>query len=90
LTIERWQHILHRHPEMEKEENKILETLISPDMVQEGDYGTKIAIKHYAHTPLTNKYLAVIYKEISSHDGFVLTAYFTSRPSGRRKILWKP
>lgn len=90
LTVERWEHILRRHPEMQTEENKILETVSSPDIVQEGDYGTKIAIKYYPETPLTNKYLAVIYKELSENDGFVLTAYFTRKSSERRRILWKP
>jgi len=89
LTAERWQHIIKRHPEMTTEEDKILQTVCSPDTIQEGDYGTKIAIKHYPRTPLTSKHLAVIYKEVSKEDGFVLTAYFTSTPSKRRKIIWK-
>jgi hypothetical protein len=74
---------------MDTEEDKILETVNSPDLVQEGDYTTKIAVKHYLKTPLTNKYLAVIYKELAAGDGFILTAYFTSKLSERRKILWK-
>jgi hypothetical protein len=33
-------------------------------------------------------YLAVIYKELSRDEGFVATAYFTSRIS-RRLIIWR-
>jgi len=58
--------------------------------VQEGDFETLFAIKHYAKTPLTSKYMVVVYKETSAADGFILTAYFTNHPSEQRKILWKP
>jgi hypothetical protein len=37
LTAERLDHIARRHPEMVNQEEKILETLTSPDCVQEGD-----------------------------------------------------
>jgi hypothetical protein len=49
-----------------------------------------IAIKHYSKTPLTEKYCAVVYREVTEDDGFVLTAYFTSKPSERRTTVWKP
>ena len=72
------------------EEERILEVVTSPHYVQQGDSGTLIAIKHYPKTPLTEKYCAVGYRELSEDDGFVLTAYFTTKPSERRKIVWKP
>ena len=40
-------------------------------------------------TPLTRKYLVVVYRETSSEDGFVLTAYLASQLSARRGTLWK-
>ncbi len=40
LTPERLEHIERRHPEMKGEEDRILETLSSPDYVQEGDSET--------------------------------------------------
>jgi len=89
LTTERWEHIILRHPEMVGEKDKVVETLTYPDLIQKGDYVTLIAIKFYNETPLTSKYLVVVYKEINKIDGFVLTAYFTSKPSERREILWK-
>lgn len=33
--------------------------------------------------------MVVAYREVSLEDGFVLTAYLTSRPSVRRIMLWK-
>ena len=79
LTEERWQHIVHRHPDMETQRERVLETLTEPDMIQEGDFGTLLAVRLYAQTPLTRKYLVVVYRESSSADGFVLTAYLASQ-----------
>ena len=89
LTQERWSHIVERHPEMENQKSRVLETLNSPDLLQAGDLGTLIAAKLYPQTPLSEKFLVVIYKELSQTDGFVLSAYLTNRPRERRKVLWK-
>jgi hypothetical protein len=90
LTPERVEHIERGHPEMLGQEERILETVSTPNLVQEGDSSTLIAIKHYSKTPLTEKYCAVVYREVTEDDGFVLTAYFTSKPSERRTTVWKP
>lgn len=90
LTPERLAHIEARHIEMKGEENRILQTVSEPDLVQEGDSDTLIAIRHYEKTPLTRKYCSVVYRELNEEDGFVLTAYFTSRPGSWRRIVWKP
>jgi len=82
-------HIVKRHPEMENQKDRILETVIKPNFVQEGDFKELIAIKHYENTPLTSKFLVVIYKEINESEGFIITAYFTNIPSERRKTIWK-
>jgi hypothetical protein len=89
LTEERWQHIVQRHPDMETQRERVLETLTEPDMIQEGDFGTLLAVRLYPETPLTRKYLVVVYREVSSEDGFVLTAYLASQISARRDTLWK-
>ena len=89
LTPERLEHIERRHPEMSGEENRILETLSSPDYVQVGDAGTLIAVKHYEKTPLTRTYCSTVYRELSEEDGFVVTAYLTNRPALWRKVIWK-
>jgi hypothetical protein len=90
LTPERVEHIERRHPEMLGQEERILEVVSNPDLVQEGDSATLIAVKHYSKTPLTEKYCAVVYREVTEDDGFVLTAYLTSKASERRKTVWKP
>ena len=88
LNNERWIHIMERHPELRTEMNKILETISNPDFVQEGDWDELIAIKYYKKTPLTSKYLLVVYKEISNMDGFVITSYFTTKPAKWRRLIW--
>ena len=89
LTEERWQHIVRRHPEMDSQRERVLETLAEPDMIQQGDFGEVLAVRFYPETPLPRKFLVVAYREISSEDGFMLTAYLTSRPSARRVTIWK-
>jgi len=89
LTPERTEHIERRHPEMSGEGERILETLSSPDYVQTGDAGCLIAVRHYAKTPLTEKFCCAVYRELSEDDGFILTAYFATRPAEWRNVVWK-
>lgn len=89
LTEERWQHIVRRHPEMVDQRERVLETVAEPQWVQQGDYGALLAIRSYADTPFGDKHLVVIYREVGDDDGFILTAYFTDRPSTKRVTLWK-
>jgi hypothetical protein len=89
LTQERWQHIVQRHPEMDDERERVLETVAEPDMIQQGDFGELLAIRFWHGTPLTSKFLVVAYREVSPNDGFILTAYLTNRPSARRVVIWK-
>jgi hypothetical protein len=89
LTEERWQHIVRRHPEMISQRERALETLAEPDLIQQGDFGELLAVRFYPETPLTSKFLVVVYRETSSEDGFNLTAYLANRPSARRESIWK-
>lgn len=89
LTEERWQHIVHRHPEMGDQRERVLETLAEPDTIQQGDFGELLAVRFYLETSLTSKFLIVAYREAGPEDGFTLTAYLASRPSARRVALWK-
>jgi hypothetical protein len=88
LTDERWRHIVTRHPEMTDQRERVLETVADPDIIQAGDYGELLALRFYTPTPLTSKFLVTAYRAVSSEDGFVLTAYLTSRPSARRAVQW--
>ena len=89
LTEERWGHIVRRHPEMESLQERALETVSQPEMIQEGDFGELLAVRFYAETSLTSKFLVVAYREIRSNDGFIVTAYLATRLSTRRKTIWK-
>lgn len=89
LTRERWNYIIRRHPEIKNQKEKVLETLVEPGLIQKGDFGELLAIKLYKNTPLTTKFLVVVYKEVTETDGFIITAYFTNKPSERRKAMWK-
>ena len=89
LTEERWQHIIRRHPEMDNQRERVIETLVEPDMIQQGDFGELLAVRLYPETPLTRKFFVVAYREITSEDGFILTAYLAHRPSTRRITIWK-
>lgn len=88
LTVERWKHVVARHPEMKDQKEKVLETLTAPDLLQEGDLGTVLAARLYQDTPLTTKFLVVVYREVTETDGFILTAYFTNKPSEWRVTVW--
>ena len=67
----------------------MIETISNPDLIYLGDFGELLAVRFYQETPLTQKYLVIAYKEISARDGFIVTAYFTNKPSERRKVVWK-
>jgi hypothetical protein len=84
LTYERWFHIVENHDDLSSYYFDVLETLQKPDFVVRGNKGTQKAIRNMAK----NKWLVVIYREISTNDGFVITAYFLDKkPKG--EIIWK-
>ena len=89
LSKERQAHIERRHPEMRDQTEKIVETIADPDIVQEGDFGELLAIKFFSDTPLTEKFLVAVYREINDEEGFLITAYFTRSSSKRRKVIWR-
>ena len=89
LTEERWIHIVTNHPELLTQRERVLETVAEPDVIQQGDFGELLAARFYEQTPLTRKHLVVAYREISSDDGFIVTAYLARRPSTQRVLLWK-
>ncbi len=86
LTEERWLHITEEHSEMAGYYFEVLEAIESPDAIYEGKSGECIAAKEIKAT----QYLVVIYRERSKEDGFVITAFLTSRPKQfeKRRKLW--
>jgi hypothetical protein len=89
LTEERWMHIVSRHPEMAEYRNRVMETVATPDYVQQGDSGELLAVRDYGEGPKPGRLVVVVYREAAPDDGFILTAYVAERTSSRRKILWK-
>ncbi len=47
LSKERWNHIVLRHPEIDGQKERMLETVTDPDLIQQGDFGELIAIRFY-------------------------------------------
>jgi len=82
LTEERWHHITQRHPEINGQQEQVLDTLREPDMIQQGDFGELLAIRYYASTSLTGKFVVVAYREIDPQDGFVMRRPANSRSEG--------
>jgi len=89
LNGERWYHITTGHPEMSDYYFEILETIENPVIIYKGNYGELIAISD----KLVNleKFIVVVYKEINSLDGFVITAYYSEKMEkfDKKEILWK-
>lgn len=88
LTSERWQHITIGHPEIANYYWEILEVIEKPDMIYEGNNDANIAIKKLQEE--NDKFVVVVYKEVSANDGFVITAYFSNKRQEfqKKKILW--
>ncbi len=86
LTEERWLHITEEHSEMAGYYYDAIETISAPDAVYAGKSGECIALK----TLSMGKSIVVIYREVSSEDGFVITAFITSKIKQfeRRVKLW--
>lgn len=84
LTYERWYHIIENHDDLASYFHDVLETVENPEFVMHGNGGTLKATKNMSK----NKWIVVIYKELSDNDGFVITSYFLSKkPKGT--IIWK-
>ena len=84
LTPERWSHIVNSHDEMARYYDDCLEAIEEPDLVLPGTRGSLKAVKGYGR----KGYLVVIYRELGTDDGFVVTAYFV-RKIDRRKAVWR-
>jgi hypothetical protein len=82
LSGERWRHIVENHNDLAGYYHEVLRTVEKPDLVISGYGGALIALKGVAR----RRYLAVVYKELSPTDGFILSAYFTRRPDRRRQV----
>jgi hypothetical protein len=73
---------------MAAERERVLETVAEPDVVYQGDEGALLAVRQYRETP-RREVPGGVYRELSTTDGFIVTAYFTNRPARGREVVWK-
>jgi hypothetical protein len=83
LTEERWEHIVSNKPYMESYYEEVLNAVERPTWILQGYAGALVAVLTLGR----QKYLHVIYRELSRHDGFIITA-FISRKVNRSAIIW--
>ena len=84
LTPERWFHIVENHDDLAGYYDNVLETVENPEIVLRGYRGSLIAARSYGH----RRYLMVAYRQVSAGDGFIITAYFTTKID-RKNAIWK-
>ena len=83
LTEERWFHIIENHDDLAGHYDDVLYAIEDPDYVIEGYKKAFIALKEITRT----KFLAVVYREASREDGFIITAYFTSKLDLEKEVI---
>ena len=86
LPDERWIHISEAHSELAGHLFDVLETIEQPDSIFEGDMGEFLAVRAFDDA----KHMVVVYRELDATDGFVITAFLTSRirQVEQRKKVW--
>lgn len=91
LTEERREHIVASHEDMDNNTDLLLKTIEDPDMILKGVSNELRATKFFQKTHLGSRYLVVAYKELNIEDGFIITAYKTSKIDKivKRGIIWK-
>jgi len=84
LTYERWFHITENHDDLASYYFEVLEVVEKPESIVKGNRGSLKAAKNMGK----EKWLVVVYREISKKDGFIITAYFLDkRPKG--DVIWQ-
>ena len=84
LTYERWFHITENHDDLASYYFQLLETIEKPEFVPRGNKGALKAVKNIGK----NKWLVVVYREISKKDGFIITAYFLDERA-KGDVVWQ-
>jgi len=85
-TAERWFHIIENHDDLAGYYDDVINAIEEPDYIIKGYREALIALKEIEQ----GKFLAVVYKEISEEDGFIITAYFTSKIKLEKEaVVWR-
>ena len=68
----------------------VFETIEKPTCIVQGGKDELLAIRDYDKTSISKKSVVVVYKE-KTKNGFVITAFMTSKPDKihKRGVLWK-
>lgn len=84
LTDERWEHIVDAHPYMTGYYDDMLDAVEDPEYILPGFRGSLVAVVVLGK----KKILHVMYRELGSDDGFIITAYI--KPSFEKKrAVWR-
>lgn len=86
LTEERWAHIMEEHGELAGLRTEVLRVVGDPERILEGGVEELLAVGSIE----LGKWLVVVYRETSTEDGFIITAFLTRRFRSleRRRQLW--
>ncbi|MFN2455933.1 MAG: hypothetical protein ABR577_17115 [Pyrinomonadaceae bacterium] len=84
LTDERWDKIVDSHPYMTARYEQMLDTMEDPEYIFQGHGGTLVAVKVLGK----KSFLNVMYREIGDADGFIITAFITTKLDKKRAI-WR-
>lgn len=95
LTVKQWEHIITARPELVGFMEEVLRTVEEPDDVLEPSHRTRpqlIAVKRFPRLSEVglSQNLVVVYRETSSHEGFIITTFSISdRRKNRMYRLWR-
>jgi len=86
LTEERWLHIIDSHDDLAGRKEDVLKTIAEPDFIVRGIRKELLAVRK-----VNNSWIVSVYKEIIKSDGFIITAFTTSRIAYllKKETLWK-
>ncbi len=84
LTEERWVHIVENHNDLAGLFDDVLSTVEAPDFIISGYRGALIAVREVKE----GYCLCVVYKELAENDGFIITAYKSSKIK-KEAIVWQ-
>lgn len=82
IPSERWEHIVENHDELAGRLEDVILVIEEPDWVTQESRGSLAAWKGYGKSG----FLVAYYKELHAKDGFLITAFFTTRSRKGRKI----
>jgi len=82
LSDERWGHIIEFHDDLVDRAAEVLDAVAHPAWVTRGYGGPLIAWKPFGQ----GRFLSVIYRELGVSDGFIITAFFTSKARKENRV----